>query len=162
MFTKFSAIAAVVSFGLFVGGCASQSSDDAQASDSDLSASQIEIAPGTFDLFNSPKGSNVGCSIKTVLTLTTDGDTAHASLKNVASGICAVYVMPDVREFDLKLESNTCGSETYSGDATVNGIERHISIVDNRGRTCRDFVPAKIVLNETDATNAQVTRYTQN
>jgi hypothetical protein len=162
MFTKFSLLAAVVSFGLFVGGCAAQSDDAAQASDSDLSASQIEITPGTFDLFSAPKGANVGCSIKTILTLTTDGNTAHASLKNVSSGICAVYVMPDVREFDLKLDSSACGSDTFSGESIVNGVERHVSITDNRGRSCRDFVPAKIVLEETDATNAQVTRYTQN
>ena len=145
-------------------GCAadtSEADDDAASSEDAMLASKASkaVTPGTFKLYGQPNASpNPMCDVHTSLTLSHQGG-ARAKLSEALSGVCEIYVFPQTREYRLHLDGTSCGSKIYKGKTKVDGKTRAITITDHRPRICRDLVPAKIIVEETDATGAVQTKY---
>ena len=58
-------------------------------------------------------------------------------------------MVPNARDYRLRRTGTSCGSSTYSASFTK-GIETwSIKITDHRTRTCRDVIPAKVIITET-------------
>ena len=66
---------------------------------------------------------------------------------------------PDPREYVLLFSGHECGSTVYAAAATVDGKTRDITVTDHRTRVCKDLVPAKIVVEERDASGELRTYY---
>src|SRR6185437_11168650 len=131
--TKLSVIALLSFVALFGTGCAAQASDGTASTDSDLAVTPgqavASLESGTFNLYNEPTASTtVACNVHTQLTFSNNGNSTHASLRDVAQGPCGIYVVPNDREYDLKVASNSCGSVTFAGEMTVGASTHHIAI----------------------------------
>jgi hypothetical protein len=163
--TKLSVLAAVVSFGLFAAGCAAEETEQAASTDSDVTTTQtfVDFEPGTFKLYDEPNAEPAeACDIHTVLELTHDGDNnARATLRDVVTGVCYLYVLPNERSFKLSYEMTRCGAEIFSGETSVNGATHHIAITDNRKSLCQDDHKADLIVDEYDQTGVVTTRYTR-
>lgn len=118
------------------------------------------LIPGAFKLYGSPapiadKPSVASCDVFTELTLSLEG----ASLREATAGACDTRVEPDPREYRLDLAGTSCGSRIFRGNSQVAGKPREITITDHRTRVCRDRVPAKIIVEETNAAGAKRMRF---
>ena len=60
-------------------------------------------------------------------------------------------IAPDLRSYHLLYDGARCGSKTYSATGTIDGAERTLTLIDHRLRTCKDVVPASIVVEETSS-----------
>jgi len=98
---------------------------------------------------------DIYCDRYTNLTL--DYTENAASLENKLGGLCEIKINPDQRQYKITKVTNSCGSSIYNGHRMVGkrlssgGIARaveFITISDHRTRTCRDMVPANIVVQE--------------
>ncbi|MBX3230263.1 MAG: hypothetical protein KIT84_03985 [Labilithrix sp.] len=140
-------------------GCSAPTSEDAAAGEEALVA-PAPIAAGKFDLYRQPHyAPESGCVRTTKLEL--KDMTAH--LEEAFSGFCPleIAVVPDAREYRLRREGTSCGSQIYAGEIVEGAEIREIKIVDHRTRLCRDVVPAKIVVTETHASELGVIEITQ-
>jgi hypothetical protein len=72
----------------------------------------------------------------------------RAHLRDEAIGLCAVRLDPTPRDYDLLFEGSTCGSVRYSAGSMVDGTDSSLSLTDNRGRLCRVFPAARLVVVE--------------
>lgn len=135
-------------------GCAVDAGeeDGDAVSSEDAILAGTAITPGTFKLYGQPHASpNATCDVHTSLTLSTQGG-ARAKLSEALDGTCELYVAPQAREYRLRLDGSSCGSKIYKGKTRVGGKTREITITDHRTRFCRDLVPAKTIVDETDVT----------
>lgn len=104
-----------------------------------------------FKLYGEPNFEpNANCDQHTALDL----DLAQlngkiAIVENRVSGICEIYAVPNTRIYRLERENAGCGSSLYKGRFVTERGERTIEILDHRNRTCRDLVPARVVVTET-------------
>ena len=57
-------------------------------------------------------------------------------------------VVPNARSYRLKLTGTPCGSKVYTGTRTSKGVKHTVTVTDHRTRTCKDIVPARIVISE--------------
>jgi hypothetical protein len=162
MFSKLSGLAAVVSFGLFTMGCAAEATDSAASSDSEVrSQTFVDFKEGTFALYDAPNFEPTdACDVHTVLTLSHGKDGATATLRDVVTGVCFLYVEPNERTFTLSSAVNRCNVQTFSGETKVDGEVRHIAIIDSRASLC-DTAKADIVVDEYDQTGVVTSRFTQ-
>ncbi|MBX3219361.1 MAG: hypothetical protein KF795_02510 [Labilithrix sp.] len=141
-------------------GCGADAGDD----DEDTVSSEDAILAssltgGAFKLYAQPNAApNPSCDVHTSLTLTSKGG-ARADLREAVDGFCEIYVAPSERAYRLRLAGTSCGSKIYKGKKRIGGKTREITITDHRTRLCRDLVPAKIIVDETDATGAVHTKY---
>ena len=84
----------------------------------------------------------------TKLVLSADGG-SRAKLEEAVGGFCEIAVFPNARSYKLRLAGTGCGSKTYTGSFRKGGKQHKVTITDHRTRTCRDLVPAKIIVEET-------------
>lgn len=163
--TKLSALAAVVSFGLFAAGCAAESTEQAaSSSESEMRSTEsfVDFADGTFSLYDAPSSEvTEACDVHTVLTLTHGKKGATATLRDVVTGVCYLYVLPNERTFELAVDTNRCGTQTFSGETTTDGETHHLAITDNRNSLCETKSAALVIVDEYGQDGAVTTRYTQ-
>jgi len=144
-----------------VAGCAADTTAD---DEEDLVSSEDAIkaaglAAGTFKLYAEPRQEpSTFCDVHTVLELKNGGG-ARAAIQEKVTGMCKLAVFPDLREYRLRLDETSCGSKIYKGSKRINGLRRTITLTDHRKRTCKDLVPAKIIVEETDRFGATQTKY---
>ncbi len=140
-------------------GCTAEADSEA-ADDGVIAATQV--TPGTFKLYaeRTPER-NEACDVHTVLELsnTTSPRGARAALREGLIGACRIFVRPDERAYRLRFAGTACGSKIYTGETREGGVARSIKITDHRTRTCKDVVPATIVIEEIDASGASQTKY---
>ncbi|MBX3262510.1 MAG: hypothetical protein KF782_22710 [Labilithrix sp.] len=160
LFHVVSNLAACAALTAVAAGCGA----DAGADDEDTVSSEdailaSSIVGGTFKLYGEPNAApNPHCDVHTALTLSGDGG-ARAALREALDGLCEIYVAPQEREYRLRLAGTSCGSKIYKGKKRIAGKVREITITDHRTRVCRDLVPAKIIVAETDGAGALQTKY---
>jgi hypothetical protein len=164
--TKLSVLAAVVSFGLFATGCAAESSEQTASSDSEVRTTQtfaeVDVQDGTFKLYEDPTSKpSDACDIHTVLTITHEESGVTATLRDVVTGVCFLYVKPNERSYRLSWETNRCGTQTFSGETAFDGETHHIAITDYRRSLCENKSKAEVVVDEYDQSGVVTTRYTQ-
>ena len=164
--TKLSVLAAVVSFGLFATGCAAEPTEPTASSDSEVRTTQtfvdVDVKDGTFKLYEDPASEvSDACDIHTVLTLTHDESGATATLRDVVTGVCFLYVKPNERTYRLSWKTDRCGTQTFSGETAFDGETHHIAITDYRRSLCEAKHPAEVVVDEYDQSGVVTTRYTQ-
>lgn len=162
--TKLSVLTAVVSFGLFAAGCAAEQTEQTGSSDSEVRTEQtfVGIKDGSFKLYDAPRAEPTdACDVHTVLTLTHDESGATATLRDVVTGVCYLYVMPNERTFKLSFEVNRCNQTTFHGETNVRGETHYLTITDSRAAMCDRMADAQIVVDEYDGTGVVTTRYTQ-
>lgn len=152
---RFSSLFAVAS--IVVAGCAVDSAtdadDDAVSADEAVKAG---IAAGTFKLYDEPRHQpNASCDVHTAIELSSYRSGSRIDLRETVGGFCEIYVDPQERFYRLRFDGTACGSRIYKGKKKINGKTREITVTDHRTRTCRDLVPAKIIVEETD----QPTKY---
>jgi hypothetical protein len=104
----------------------------------------------TFKLYTEPNFQpNPTCDVHTLLVLETGPSGNKASLSNVLTGQCELFVSPNPRTYsNLQVEDDGCGSKVYTGQRSVGSEADLITITDNRARTCENVIPALIVVNE--------------
>jgi hypothetical protein len=152
---RFFALFAVTS--LLVAGCAVDSApdadDDAISTDEAIKAG---ITAGTFKLYDEARHvPNASCDVHTAIELSSYRSGSRIDLEEVVGGLCELYVAPQERFYRLRFDGTACGSRIYKGQKKINGKTRSITVTDHRTRICRDLVPAKIIVEETD----QPTKY---
>lgn len=136
----------------FAAACTADTSDAADADGDEVSSEEAisaRVTPGEFKLYAQPRANpNPSCDVHTKLVLSADrGSKAH--LEEVVGGFCEIYVAPNPRDYRLRSAGTSCGSRYYTGSYRKNGQRYTINITDHRTRTCRDLVPAKIIVEET-------------
>ncbi len=143
---------------LSLAACSSAGEDVADGDDvSEQEATVARITPGEFKLYAAPHATpSPSCDVYTSLTLTAD---SHAKLVESLDGICDLFVAPNPREYRLRLAETSCGSKIYTGSIRRNGQRHTLRLTDHRARTCRDVVPAKIVVEEHPGLAFPRTRY---
>ena len=141
--------ASFVVTGLFVAGCAVDAAPEEEADEvSAEEALTVRVQAGGFKLYAQPRATpNPMCDVHTALELHNRGG-AKAKLEEVVGGVCEIYVAPQPREYRLRFAGTSCGSKIYKGRKKVAGEWRDLTITDHRTRTCRDLVPAKIIVKE--------------
>jgi hypothetical protein len=155
LFAAFSLTAATV-------GCAADATTDAEddveaAEEAMFGATRIEEA--TFKLYPEPHAApNPMCDIHTVLELKNQ-PSGRAALHEAVDGFCKIGVIPDAREYRLRRAGTSCGSTIYKGRRRVKGAWRNITVTDHRTRICRDLVPARVIVEETDRFGELQTKY---
>jgi hypothetical protein len=119
---------------------------------SHVRANDVVVEPGTFRLFVTPGGpQDVRCSFYTDLTLDAAFQSPMVTLENGVVGTCDVLVNPHRRAWSVGVTVDSCNTKHLVAD----GIE----VLDHRERTCKDVVPAKIILKERDETGLTTTLY---
>ena len=142
---------------ILVAGCAVDSSvdadEDAVSADEAIKAG---ITAGTFKLYGQPRVQpNAMCDVHTAIELSSYRSGSRIDLREAVGGVCEIYVEPQERFYRLRFDGTACGSRIYKGQKKINGKTRSITVTDHRTRVCRDLVPAKIIVEETD----QPTKY---
>ncbi len=125
-----------------------------------LGASVASAATDQFQMYRTPNAAvEPFCNVYTSLTLTAPGANADAEaiLARRLQGTCEIHVEPNLRAYDLTLVSNSCGSKYYEGSVGT----AKIKVIDHRTRLCRDLVPAKIIMTETDTQGNTTTLYSK-
>ncbi|MBL8610568.1 MAG: hypothetical protein JNL38_24735 [Myxococcales bacterium] len=139
---------------LAVVGCAADAGDD-DVEDEGVSAEEAlktTVAPGEWKLYTEARVTpSAFCDIHTVLSLDNDKG-AHARLVEAVSGNCKIAVFPNQRAYRLKLSGTSCGSKIYTGSRRADGKRHTITVTDHRTRTCKDIVPARIIVQEDGVT----------
>jgi hypothetical protein len=137
-------------------GCAFSS-----APNEETSSSAAAATTESFKLYDDLESAGGGrCDIYTVLTLSTKGTSEvkapfepgtilYAHLENAAAGDCKLRLDPDPRDYGLLFDGEECGSTVYRASETREGAAREMTLTDHRGRVCKDYKPAKIVVEET-------------
>jgi hypothetical protein len=158
---KLSFLSLGLALSFVAAGCAA---DTTETEDDDLVSTEeaikaASLKPGTFKLYDEPRQEpSPFCDVHTVLELKNAGG-ARAALHEKVSGMCKLAVFPDLREYRLRLDATACGSKIYKGSKRIDGKPRSITVTDHRSRTCKDLVPAKIIIEETDRFGAKQTKY---
>lgn len=142
---------------LGVGCAAAAGAEDESASTE--AALTTSIAPGEYALYSEPGAQpRPSCDVHTALSLSSV-DGARAALGEVVTGTCEIDVELQPREYTLRLEETSCGSKVFKGSVLVNDALRTITITDHRARSCRDQVPAQIIVEEADVAGRVQLRY---
>jgi hypothetical protein len=141
-------VVAIASAGCAVDAAGDEDSDEVSAEE----ALTVRVQAGSFKLYGQPRVTpNPMCDVYTSLELHNRGG-AKAALEEHVGGVCELYVAPQPREYRLRFAGTSCGSKIYKGRKKVGGEWRNLTITDHRTRTCRDLVPAKIIVQENSVT----------
>lgn len=167
MFSTTKIVVGFLSFALFATGCAASATEPTAQSDSDFavtpSQAHASLETGTFQLFAEPNApAPKACDVHSQLTFTNNGNSTHAQLKDVVQGPCAIYVIPNVRDFDLKVASNACGALTFQGETSVGGKTTKVAITDSRNGGCAEKAEAGIIVDVVNADGSVSTQYSAN
>ncbi len=146
-----SKLFAITSAAILIGGCSGNPSSNSDEDGNDVSteeALKANVTPGTFKLYTKAHATpNTSCDLYTKLDLKS-AFYSTAVLEEVVSGFCEIAVVPNKRTYRLKLDSTSCGTRVYTGSLTKSGVRTEIKITDNRARTCKDLVSAKVIVEE--------------
>jgi hypothetical protein len=144
-------------------GCAAETSDLNSEDDvSEEELNSVKITPVQSKLYSTPEEArepNAFCDVHTRLDITQSASGATAKLVERVTGNCKLVVAPNERTFRLREVTGSCGSRSYRGSRFVGGRIERIAIVDHRTRTCKDLVPAKLIVDETKTTGEKTTTY---
>jgi hypothetical protein len=133
-------------FSLTAVGCAASAEETGTGSEQALASERP-----SFKLYaEAGHTPDAACDLFTQLTFTTSEDyrTGRAELEDVVEGACKPGVDGTLRRYELTASEDDCGSHVFRGMAKVSGEVREITITDHRTRTCRDLVPAMIMVDE--------------
>jgi hypothetical protein len=135
-------------------GCAADATnaeEDAEASEDALRQSRVE--PGEFKLYaEAGITPSAFCDVYTKLELVNEqGGRAKLQQELGRTSRCRIAVRPNPREYRLHQVGTSCGSKIYSGTRRKDGQTYRIKITDHRSRMCRDLVPARVIVEETEA-----------
>lgn len=147
------ALTLICTLSLLACGHAGSSESAPSGSDSKPTAEQGTIKEGTFKMYEEARVSPVEfCDLHTILKLSNTDAGITASLSNSLSGYCEIAVFENLRSYNLTAVDTSCGSVTYEGVLTkpVNSkvASDKILLTDHRTRTCRDLVPAQIIVEQ--------------
>ncbi len=143
---------------VFATGCSGSTSSDESINGDDVSveeALKANVTAGKFNLYLKPAPA---CDLYTALELKADYYST-ATLEEVNGGSCRIHVARNTRTYRLRADGTSCGSRMFAGSVTKNGNRSTIKITDHRSRTCRDIVPAKIIVEETTANGITTKKY---
>lgn len=144
-------------------GCAAETSDmDSEDDASEEALKSVQIPPVLSKLYRTPEEArvpNAFCDVHTQLDITQSASGATAKLVERVTGNCKLVVAPNERSFRLREVTGACGSRSYRGSRLVGGRIERIAIFDHRTRTCKDLVPAKLIVDETKTTGEKTTVY---
>jgi len=145
----------------FAVACSVDGGADDTADGEDVSsdeANAARVTPGQFKLYDQPRITpNASCDRHTKLALSADGG-SKAHLEDAVDGICTIVPSPNPRDYRLRDAGVVCGSRIFTGSYRKGGQRYAVKITDHRTRTCRDLVPAQIIVEETTP-QGTVTRY---
>jgi hypothetical protein len=131
-------------------GCAVGATDASEVETTE-DALRVRVAAGSFKLYDQPGTiPDEFCDLHTTLELK-NGPLGLATLKGAVGGTCEIAVPDDARTYRLHSAGTSCGSKLYTGRTRVDGQWRSVRITDHRTRTCRDLVPARVIVEETIA-----------
>lgn len=139
-----------------ISGCAADTSDvadeDGQAEASEDELRRARIEEGTFKMYaDADAVPSRNCDVHTQLELVNEsGARAKLESRLGKGSTCRIAVFPNPREYRLSLSSTSCGSKIFKGSRRENNKTIRVTITDHRHRTCRDLVPAKIIVEETN------------
>ncbi len=163
MINRFSLAILPLALSLF--GSLAACAVDADAPEADVTEEEIRatrIVPVTSKLYATPEAAratpSVFCDLFTPLDVRQEAFGPVAKLVNRVEGTCEIAVNPDERTYRLRDAGSSCGSRTYVGTRYAAGKRSTIQIVDHRTRTCKDLVPAKLIVTETSS-GSSVIRY---
>lgn len=106
-----------------------------------------KFQPGSFNLNQPGMVPNPNCY--TFVNMTLDKGQLFgpfAVLENRVGGLCEIYAAPNTRFYDLKLAGIECGSGHYEATRITEDGPEKLTLIDHRTRTCRDVVPAKLIV----------------
>jgi hypothetical protein len=156
MYPSHLTIASLSLFSSLVVGCAAAPADESESTEAALAAKS------SFKLYADPDHvPNADCDVYTLLNLSAP---SHGGVRNpipergivvahfrdVSEGTCRIRLDAVPRSYRLVLEDTDCGSHVYRSEEVVEGQKRAVTITDHRTRTCRDLVPAQIIVEESD------------
>ncbi len=122
------------------------------SNDDVASPADVSVEPGTFRMFVTPGGpGDARCAFFTELTISEGFQAPVAQLENGLHGTCDVLVDPDRRAFNFGVTVDGCNTKHLVSD--------RVEILDHRARTCKDVVPAKVIMTETDDQGFTTTLY---
>ena len=111
----------------------------------------------TFKLYPQPNQTiDPQCNLFTSADLDFRGR-AWLTLEGKIEGSCEVGVVPNTRYYKLTLRSTDCGSNLWVG--TSSKSSNTVTVTDHRSRTCKDIVPAELIVVETNMYNNSVTLF---
>ncbi len=158
---SFVALLALGAIPLLVACGADTSTDDAADGDevSESEAKTAQVTPGSFKLYAEAHASpNPSCDVHTKLDLSATSSVSKAHLEEAVGGMCEIAVIPNPRDYRLRLAGTDCGTRTYMGKYKKGSDSWSIKITDNRSRLCENVIPALIVIEETH-NGSTVTKY---
>lgn len=120
-------------------------------------AVQSEILPGTFKMDQEAGKKPSSCDVHVELKIAGGFTGTTVTLANKVDGNCEIFIKPNERAYVLTEEQPSCGSRRFTGKIDGKTIE----LVDHRTRICKDIVPAKIVVAETQKAGNVVTLYSR-
>lgn len=119
----------------------------------EISAGQGNEFSEVTALYAEPNYSpDANCDLHTQLTLDAGAVSGKfAVVEEKVAGSCEIAVVANPRFYKLTTRSIGCGSLVHAGEMATNDGLNRIEIIDHRGRLCRDAVPARIIVKETQA-----------
>ncbi len=151
----FSKLFAFSSVAILIGACSGDATSSTDTDGNEVSvdeALKAKVTPGTFKLYSKAHVTpSTSCDLYTQLDL----KSAYYSTATLEEHVgwqggmhCEIAVVPNKRTYRLKLDGTSCGSRIYTGSFTKSGERSEIKITDNRTRTCKDIVAAKVIVEE--------------
>jgi hypothetical protein len=125
----------------------------------ETSSSEAAAMTESFRLSDDLESTGGKCDIHVVLTLSSPragevkepfggGAVLNAHLHNEVYGDCKLRLDPDPRDYALIFDGEECGSAVYKASVTRAGDPREMTLTDHRSRLCKDYKPAKLVVEE--------------
>lgn len=114
----------------------------------------VTIDEGTFKLYKSADAvPEAFCDLHVSLTLKNTATGSVAVLENALVGACEIAVTANPRTYALNEVDSACGSRAFEGvlinnSKNAGNAANDIVITDHRSRTCKDIVPASIIVEK--------------
>jgi hypothetical protein len=111
----------------------------------------VTVDEGTFKLYDDADVvPEAFCDLHVLLSLKNTQNGSIAIFENALEGVCEIAVNPNPRTYVLTELDATCGSRVFSGKIlrAVKDAPSTIVITDHRNRTCKDIVPASIIVEK--------------
>jgi hypothetical protein len=124
-------------------GCAANSADAGSADEQNVTSAKTLFTAKLYADANHLASPD--CDVHTFLSVEKSGAIVTAKLENRVSGSCEIMNDPNPRAYVVTPSDDGCGTTVYAGST---GADR-VTIEDNRGRTCEDYRPSVLTLDET-------------
>ncbi len=111
-----------------------------------------DVSPGLVKLYTDRDARpSPGCDVHTNLVLASSGGVASASMMDVVSGFCEIFINPNPRTYAITAKIDGCGSKTYAGTTVVEAKAMSVKILDHRARLCDDGKKNAVEVEEQSA-----------